>query len=260
MTNDNASPDVIEETPAEYQNYARLYFRPRTPTQYRNEGIRDGASLYRGAHCPVPVFFCFDLVEVLSRPDAYFSTGSMGRPEVQYGNTQALFESIPFELVYHSEAIGPELSKSEVIFRRHAEILIPKALPLDSLVAIACRSKAESQTLVNLAGESATPWVGKIHSVGDPLFFRNFVYLETVQSEIHDLVIRPHSDRWLSNPPPIKVLVTEFSSNQRWKWEGRLDRPELRIKFPVSRSRTEVFVHGVLAYQDDLDFSDDIPF
>ena len=32
---DIASPEIIEHTDAEWQDYVRLYFRPRTPTQYR---------------------------------------------------------------------------------------------------------------------------------------------------------------------------------------------------------------------------------
>lgn len=35
---DIASPEVIQRTPAYYQDFVRLYFRPRTPTQFRNEG------------------------------------------------------------------------------------------------------------------------------------------------------------------------------------------------------------------------------
>ncbi|MBD3234105.1 MAG: DUF4433 domain-containing protein, partial [candidate division Zixibacteria bacterium] len=37
---DIASPDIIASTDVEYKNWVRFYFRPRTPTQYRNEGFR----------------------------------------------------------------------------------------------------------------------------------------------------------------------------------------------------------------------------
>ncbi|MCK4449304.1 MAG: DUF4433 domain-containing protein, partial [Anaerolineae bacterium] len=38
MKIDNASPQIIQQTRPEHLEYVRLYFRPRTPTQYRNEG------------------------------------------------------------------------------------------------------------------------------------------------------------------------------------------------------------------------------
>jgi len=40
MINDNASSSVIENTSASVENNVRLYFRPRTPTQYYNEGFQ----------------------------------------------------------------------------------------------------------------------------------------------------------------------------------------------------------------------------
>src|SRR5690349_6275747 len=58
MATDNASPDVISKTGGKWKNYVRLYFRPRTPTQYKNEGFRPlGQRELGGAHCPVPIVF-----------------------------------------------------------------------------------------------------------------------------------------------------------------------------------------------------------
>ncbi len=36
MDVDNASPDIIQRTRREYERFTRLYFRPNTPTQFRN--------------------------------------------------------------------------------------------------------------------------------------------------------------------------------------------------------------------------------
>ncbi|NOK63725.1 MAG: DUF4433 domain-containing protein [Chloroflexi bacterium AL-W] len=56
MVVDNASPEIINQTRLDYLNYVRLYFRPRTPTQYRNEGIRPFSKRELDAHCPIPNF------------------------------------------------------------------------------------------------------------------------------------------------------------------------------------------------------------
>ncbi len=76
MKNDNANPEIIAGTKEEYLDLVRLYFRPRTPTQYVNEGIQPPHTRGNG-HCPVPVFFLFDLVEIISRDDARFSRGTL---------------------------------------------------------------------------------------------------------------------------------------------------------------------------------------
>lgn len=40
MKNDNASSEVIHKTSSVNKNFVRLYFRPKTPTQFHNEGIK----------------------------------------------------------------------------------------------------------------------------------------------------------------------------------------------------------------------------
>ena len=74
MSSDNASSKVIHLTNDEVLNFARLYMRPKTPTQYHNEGykpphIRDHEF---DANCPVPVFFLLDSEKVLSMEGVKF--------------------------------------------------------------------------------------------------------------------------------------------------------------------------------------------
>ena len=40
MLTENASPSVISVSQNKIKEYARLYFRPRTPKQYHNEGYK----------------------------------------------------------------------------------------------------------------------------------------------------------------------------------------------------------------------------
>lgn len=61
MQNDNASNSVISLSSNGIKEYARLYFRPKTPTQFHNEGYKPKSvrKLDINASCPVPVFFLF---------------------------------------------------------------------------------------------------------------------------------------------------------------------------------------------------------
>jgi hypothetical protein len=81
IVHDQASPQVIEGTPERHREFVRLYFRPKTPTQWHAEGIRPRPSITpMGAHCPVPVFLCFDFVETLAMDGTLFSRRQHGRP------------------------------------------------------------------------------------------------------------------------------------------------------------------------------------
>ena len=88
----NAAGNLVDRRSTAH-DFARFYFRPQTPTQFYNECLgwdsnlqtSWGKSYYRQAQnlglpkCPMPVFFKFDLAEVVSKmPDkCYYSTGNM---------------------------------------------------------------------------------------------------------------------------------------------------------------------------------------
>ena len=74
---DIAPRDIIDHTSEHWHDYVRLYFRPKTPTQYRNEGHRPKNERYLGAQCPVPVYLLFDAVSVLSLPGSAFTDGNL---------------------------------------------------------------------------------------------------------------------------------------------------------------------------------------
>ena len=99
---DSASPDVIDQTEEKWKHFVRFYFRPRTPTLYRNEGFRPvKRRVLGGAHCPMPVYLFFDFEELICREDAAFSYGSLARPDTLVYDTGDAFEKLPFDLVYH---------------------------------------------------------------------------------------------------------------------------------------------------------------
>lgn len=56
---DSGSPQYVGQLSPRHRNLVRLYFRPRTPTQYANEGIRPRGRVQYDAHMPVPVYLLF---------------------------------------------------------------------------------------------------------------------------------------------------------------------------------------------------------
>lgn len=74
---DIASPEVTAHTNDIWQDYVRLYFRPKTPTQFRNEGFRPTRQRDYHAQCPVPVYLIIDAMEVLSKAGVMFTDGNV---------------------------------------------------------------------------------------------------------------------------------------------------------------------------------------
>lgn len=178
---DSASTDVLEHTSEPHKEYVRLYFRPRTPTHYRNEGIRPQHRRRLNAHCPVPIAFVFDAYKVLSDDRTEFSNGNMGSDYVVFGSRREIFNNIPFKYVYHDGPFNRDYAR-EIIFHRCAEVLLPIQLELnESLKFIACRSTAERQTLLSiLSDDIRRKWEGLIRIGVKGLFERKWVFVEEV--------------------------------------------------------------------------------
>jgi len=151
---DGASREIIDQTREECLKFVRLYYRPRTPTQYRCEGIRPQNERWQDAHYPVLVFFLFDAYEVMSRGDAQYSNGSIASPYAMYGPEEKDFQRIPFNKVFHYGRYDTSV-EGDIKFHRHAELLIPEMLSLkENLKLIVCRSYAERQSLIYLLPSS----------------------------------------------------------------------------------------------------------
>lgn len=153
MLNDNAAKDVIIGTDTDIHNYVRFYFRPKTPTQYRNEGIRSRDQIHAElkAHCPVPIFFLFDIDKLLIKEDTYFSHESFAShyhvDKYSYLTSPQNLTNAPFEYIYHYNSLYNELNKQEIIKRRHAEIIVNGECDLSYLKHIVCRNQSELKTL-----------------------------------------------------------------------------------------------------------------
>lgn len=118
MVNENANPEIISSTDQEHLDFVRLYFRPRTPTQYVNEGIKPPSQRGNG-HCPVPVFFVFDLVGVVGRDDARFSKGTLASYRHGHSDQRDYFvNSIPWRDVYGDGVPNTDVVKSRRLERQ----------------------------------------------------------------------------------------------------------------------------------------------
>jgi hypothetical protein len=222
MVSDNASAAVIRSTAPAHLALARMYFRPRTPTQFHNEGIRPRAQrTYLDAHCAMPVFFFFDFVSVLSADESSFSDGGIASGRAWIRNDEASFRSIPFDEVYSDGGMGNRVA--DLTFRRHAEILVRDGLRLSPhLKSVCCRSSAERQTLLHLLQNASTnlrgTWEPLVRVATDPIFERRATFVETVGAI-------GNSVRFTFNPAsrfsgPFEVRFSFTSKERTWTFQA----------------------------------------
>ena len=199
MATDNASQQVLGQTSDRWKDYARLYFRPKTQTQHRNEGFRPIRHYWQGAHCPMPVYFLFDSRIVLSRTDVCFSNGNLASGDSE------VFANINQERIL------------QIVSRRQSEVIVPDALHLDALKVIVCRSKAERETFLHLLSPTTrTRWEGKIEIDNGnwDLFIKNWVYVKSVELERSSITFYFNFKSNLYQDGPFRSVVS-ITDNQR---------------------------------------------
>ena len=234
---DIAAPDIIGRTDAEWHDYVRLYFRPRTPTQYRNEGFRPASELELGAHCPVPVYLVFGAYAVLARRDSLFSDGNLAAGAQPKRTIDELSE-MPFELIYHEGRFEPQEGRV-IVFHRNAEVLIPQRLGLSNVRHVLCRSQAEYETLRNLLAPRAWDmWAAKVGVVPRlNLFHSRWSFVEQV--ELADERVLFRFNQATTTPGPfaarVDIGVGSPTGTKRHHWSN--EHFEARDAFPLSLNK-----------------------
>lgn len=221
IATDIASADVLANSNDASKDYVRLYFRPRTPTPWNNEGIRPRGGLTAlKAHCPVPVFFLFDATELLTRMTTRFSEGNLAANS-STGDDAAYFASIPFPKVYHEGSLS-EGEKRNIIFHRHAEVLVPGELDLASLKYIICRSEAETETLRNrLPTQIRSQFEGLIREAMQAnLFERKWTFVETAFLEQQRVVLNFNASTRSPGPFTAFLEIQNLTTGEKYQWKN----------------------------------------
>lgn len=148
MVNDNASHEVINQTDDYIHDQVRFYFRPMTPTQYNNEGLKEGNP--KDKHCPIPVFLLFDIAIIEHHAhECILCQKTLASQLSQELITKQIedLNSFPYEKIYHAGAYDPNF-EADIKQYRQAEFCIKNQVGLEDLKYIVTRSFAEKEMLL----------------------------------------------------------------------------------------------------------------
>lgn len=187
----DVAADGVIDNRQEAHSRVRLYFRPRTPTQFHIEGIRKPEDCHYGpgAHAPILVMFVLDARKILTQANTLFSDQNMQNHAARTGADEEFFQSIPFESVYHEGGIGGDYS---IIAHRCAEVLPRSPLLLsDVLSGIWFRSEPERDTFLHLLGDLSSEW-HDFCSVSEELkvFDKRFAFLNDISLSTEGISFR----------------------------------------------------------------------
>ena len=255
IIHDSGSREHIAQLTDEQRDCVRLYFRPRTPTQYANEGIRPVHAIEYGAHMPVPIYLLFS-TRLLEYEGVEFSGGRLAHG-TDTGGSHEFLTSINFRDVYHDGRV-PD-SDRHILNARHAEAIVTGSLGLDHLMRVVCRSAAERDTLLYLlTDEARLRWRERV--IVDQgrirLFYKQRgTFLRDVVLDVDKLTLRFYGNIHPDYRGPFVLRTDVRSSSSRLVGEkegysvGSDGEPVVfRLGAPLGRYHVRVTLNEDLAY------------
>lgn len=262
MENDNASIEVIDQTDDWIKDYIRFYFRPKTPTQFNNEGFRSKLTMSKfHAHCPMPIFLLFNLNSILNLNNCYFSENSLANNiEHNLMRTPKEFQELPFSKIYHDTYLTNDI-RNEIVSCRQAEIIVPHELPIDGLLEkILVRSPAEKVTLLTMLNHESLQKYSNLIQIDSKktVFYARWEYLEEViLTEDRIRIINNNTD--CNSQFKIDVILDDKQHNYQqtysdssWEANGHFN---LGIGVPTNDYIIKIYLDENLAYRDKFDTS-----
>ena len=154
---DAASNEMISQTRDFVFDFVRFYYRPKTPTFFRNEGIKNTNKDWDWqAHMPIPVCLVFS-ESLIDNSNWHFSDGNCASGHTRICNRQSLYQAqkINWNTVFSTGPYDKSANLSSEITRiRQAEFLYPKKVSTEKLKAIYFRSPADLKHARVILGEN----------------------------------------------------------------------------------------------------------
>ena len=170
---DIALNSVIENTLPIVQDYVRFYWRPKTPTNYTNEGIKPVAALngnYK-AHSPNPVILIFN-ASIIESDGIKFTNRNAGKYNTHlFDDINNLFN---FDSIFNNEDIRnyDDNLKTKIKQARCAELLYPDQISINLIDKIIFRSSCDYQRAIQILGENSKFKVDKTY------FYNHWLYVD----------------------------------------------------------------------------------
>ena len=171
---DTADNDVISNTPDFIKNYVRFYWRPKTPTNYRNEGIKPKKILNIKeweAHSPVPVIMIFNSC-IAQKEGVNFSDGNCASKERNIIKNIKDTSCFNWDYVFWDGVIPNYENIHKITYTKQAELLYPQKISTSYINKIVFRSVCDKERAEMILGRDPR------YCVDSTYFENSFLYVK----------------------------------------------------------------------------------
>lgn len=237
---DSAGSGIIAQTDSERKEYARFYFRSKTPTQHYVENLGRAedsmAKIHSDPLCPVPIFFIFPLEAIIDTIDWKVSIGSLASPQVEYGNTIDIVSKFDFNGVYRQ--IG-EIPLDRFLLAAHQEFLVKNVLEISTIpYKLGVQDKQAKASLLAMLNDNQT-WESRIE-VDSTLYQNENAKVKITQTftDLNAFLSKKHNG----------AFILQHSTDKDWQHiKGKVSDQHNSENWLTSSMGQEVTLQGDLA-------------
>lgn len=171
---DSANEDIIRGTNKFVQRHVRFYFRPKTPTHYNNEGIRQGQPPH---HMPIPVML------IASKNVGHYYNLVFADGNARSSNTIKEYNvryvyNFDFERIFGKGSYNflSYDEKKETTRQRNVEVLIPDKVSMKVIDKIIFRSNADLKMANLLFGNDSRFLVDENKFFNNHQFCKDYIF------------------------------------------------------------------------------------
>ncbi len=157
---DAADHLVLSHTNKYIMDYVRFFYKEKTPTLYRNEGIK---SDNMRPHMPIPVLLIFN-ENIIQNPGVAFLSGGGGNPNSVFTKDISEAKNFDWKVIFYRGpipryendliSVGNDSSGASITNKKNAEFLYPDEIDIKYIKRIIFRAPADMKTAECLLGKN----------------------------------------------------------------------------------------------------------
>jgi hypothetical protein len=180
--------------------------------------------------------------------------GNMACTGTEWDSSEALFDRLPFDLIYHRGSTWGHPRSGAITFHRHAEVLYPKRVSTQDVSMIVCRSYPERRTFLNSLTPSVRDKAEGMTRVNKTEFYNlEWPFVDGISDTGQEVRIDFH---FPVRPITINVRFEYDLNGRKWSCTNACSNRQLHLKLTAPRGGTAtITIEGHLAFRDILPVS-----
>ena len=254
---DSNNNEKNENEKININNYVRFYYKEKTATINKLEGIKLDP---RDGNIPIPVYLVFD-ESIMYLDHTIFSNGNPASYHTRFGKDYKFFNNIDWDNIFYRGVANIENENDRWNFKRkqEAELLSSKPISTEYLKKILFRSNADLKRSCNLFGRSS------LYDVDKNMFNNENNYIDSYKIDITNQKNTRSLNLTLKTNLPVSIqgnhycTITDLNNKEIHNLKINYPKSMINTRFdmkiadlPTTGFKLKFWFYDVLSIEEDI--------